>query len=132
MIKYMLGAILSVAALNANACTFSWHTYGDDAIREKLSAKIGAHVPDQYCNKFNKNHEIVLQYNAYILRNMCVAHAIASIRKRGTETLQAKTRSAVITDTECRTSGAANDLAVQASLNALDDLMSELDTWKVK
>lgn len=131
MIKYLLGAFLSIAAVNASACTFSWQSYGDDAIRERLSTKIGSHVTDQYCNKYNKTHQIVVQYNAYTLRNMCVGHASVSIRKRDTKTMQVTTRSAVVTDTDCRTSGGANDLAAQASLNALDDLMSELDTWKV-
>lgn len=132
MLKYLLGTALTLAAMNASACTFTWHTYGDNAIRSRMEEKIGSHVPEQYCKKFNKDHQIVIQFNAYTLNNMCVGHAIASIRKRGTETLQVNTRNAVITDTNCRTSGGANELAAQASLNALDDLMSELDSWKVK
>ncbi|WP_374580594.1 hypothetical protein [Pseudoduganella sp.] len=132
MRKYLLGAALTLAAMNASACTFSWHTYGDNAIRSRMEDKIGAHVPEQYCKKFNKDHQIVVQFNAYTLSNMCVGHAIVSLRKRGTTTLQVNTRNSVITDTNCRTSGGANELAAQASLSALDDLMSELDTWTVK
>lgn len=111
-------------------CKFSWHHYGEDSVYQKIAAQLGSKVTDEFC-PFAKDYEIVLQTNAYSMRNMCAGHALASIRKANTNTQQTQTFSALSTDTNCRTIGGAESLAVRAGLSAVEDLMSKLGDYKV-
>jgi hypothetical protein len=116
---------------SANAgCKFSWHHYGDNTLRDLVAQEIGGHVSDTYCAMFGDKYEIVVQFNAYTLSNMVAGHSIVGIRKKGSKSVPSENYSALVTDTSGRTAGAANNKAVQATLSALDDLMSELRSYK--
>jgi len=129
--KLLLAALLAVMADSASAaCTFRWSHYGENPIRDLVAKQIGSYVTDKYCQKFNAGHEIVVQFNAYTLRDMCVGHAIVSMRKRGTKTLPVHTFSYVAADTACRTNDGARALAADAAFSGVKDLMSNLDSYK--
>lgn len=124
-----LGCLLQA---NANAgCRFNWHHYGDNTIRDLVAEKIGAHVTNEYCTLFGDKFEIVIQFNAYTLPKMVAGHATVGIRKKGSKAVPAQTLTMLATDSDGRTSGAANNEAVRATLAAVDNLMSELRTYKV-
>lgn len=128
----LLAATLLGSGSALAGCRFSWHHYGDSAIRDRVAQSIGTHISDEYCAKFNAGHEIVLQFHSYQMKNsQCVGHAIAAIRKRNSDVLPVQNFSSVVTDGKCNTFGQANDLAAEASLSAVDNLMSELSTYKV-
>ena len=130
--KFLLGILVFLCSLPAYAgCTFQWHTYGDNQIRDIVSQRIGSYVPDEYCKKFNKSHEIVIIFDAFTLRDMCVGYATVSLRKRGSETQQKSRNSAVTTNTNCRSMDGAYELAAQSSLDALKSLMANLSSIKV-
>ena len=131
MKKVSLITLLLGLSLQSEACTFSWTTYGDNTIRSLVAKEIGSHVTEEYCQKFNKNHQIVIEFNAYVLRNMVAGHARVGIRKRGSNVLPVESYASLTTDTNGRTQGAANDEAARATLNAIDDLMSEIRSYKV-
>lgn len=117
---------------NANAgCKFSWAHYGDNTIRDLVARQIGNHIPETYCDIYGDKYQIVLQFHAYTLPNMVAGHAIVGIRKKGSKAVPGEYYSAIKTDTSGRTTGAANDQAVQATLKALDNLMSELRSYEV-
>lgn len=128
-------AVLALCMLfqgTANAgCRFSWYSYGDTTLRDLVDQQIGGHIPDAYCEMYADKYQIVVQFNAYTLSNMAAGHAIVGIRKKGSKVLPVENYSILSTDTKGRTAGAANNLAVDATLSALDNLMSELRSYKV-
>lgn len=136
LIKKSVLIFVTTAALfgNAQACTFHWETYGNTDIHELLSSKIAGHVTDEYCAKFNRDNELVIQFQSYVLPNMVVGTASVGIRKKHSTYLPVNTFSGVSVDTDSSnlTTGHAYDVAVRASLNAIDDLMSALRTYQIK
>lgn len=115
----------------AGACQFSWFHIGDESTKTLISQEIGAHVTDEYCVRFNKNNQLFIQSSAYALTNMAAGHAIVGIRPRGSKAHPIETFTMLSTDTDGRTSGDAQRLAVRATVKAIDNLMSELNTYKV-
>jgi len=124
-------AMSFAVAGNANACQFSWYHYGDDSTRALIAKEIGSHISNEYCARFNAKHQLFIQSTAYTLTNMGIGHAIVGIRPRDTRIHQTETFTMVSYDAAARTSGDAQRLAVRATLLALDNLMSELKTYKV-
>lgn len=118
--------VLSGAAVAG--CEFSWANYGDNQIRDIVSQQIGGHVPDKFC-PYAAKYQIVLQFNAYTLRDSCVGHAIASLRRKGSKVLPEQSYSNVFSDTSCRTSAQAQALAASASYAAIDALMANLENY---
>ena len=133
----MKKALMALAAgllLQGNAhagCEFKWTHYGDNKVRDLVAQHIGSHVTDEYCTRFNRDNELVIQFSAYLMPNMAAGHASVGIRKRDSYVLPIMTYSSLSTDTDGRTLGAANDLAARATFRALDNLMSELRSYKV-
>lgn len=121
------GMVFATAAA-AEGCTFGWTHYGDNQIRDLVSQRIGAHVPNKFCPYADKN-SIVVQFNAYTLRDMCVGHATAFIRPKDSEILQARSFSAVVTNTNCRSSSDARELAAEATVDAVDAVMANLGDY---
>lgn len=131
--KFLFGIAVALFSMSANAgCQFSWHSYGDKAIHNAVERNIGRYVTDHYCNKFNARHEIVMTFDAYTLRNMCVGHASVSMRKRGTKTQQQRRFTQVVADTDCRSFDGARQLATEAALDGVKDLMINLNDYKVR
>jgi hypothetical protein len=134
MMKEIRGIFVFIAiifAQNAMACSFSWQHYGDDVVNQGINQVIGQHVIDRFC-KYSKKYEIVLETQGQVLSSgqpMCVGWAVATLRPIGTQTQQKDRYSQTVTDTGCRTVGRANDLAVMAATLALDDLMSQVDSY---
>lgn len=130
--SFTLAGLLAVSfAGSASAgCEFNWHHYGDNAIRDLINREIGSHIPDKFC-PLAAQYQIIVQSNAYTLRDMCAGHAIVSLRKKRSSAQQARTYSAIVTDTSCRSLTGARNLAAAASLDAIDDLITNLsDTVK--
>jgi hypothetical protein len=122
----LAGLLLSSLAGNASAgCRFSWKSYGDNSTKELIGQNIGRHIPDEFC-PLAASHKIIIQYHYYTLRDMCAGHAIVSLRKIRSDIQQANNYSSVITDTNCRSTDGARNLAAKAALGALDDLMKNL------
>jgi hypothetical protein len=124
-------AMSFAVAGNAHACQFSWYHYGEDSTRALIAQEIGSHVSDEYCARFNAKHQLFIQSTAYVLNNVVIGHSIVGIRPRGSKVHPAETFTMVSYDTAGRTSGDAQRLAVRATVRALDNLMSELKTYKV-
>lgn len=132
MKKVIVTLALSVLGMgNASACNFSWHHYGDEALRNLVAKEIGKHVSDQYCAKFNAKNELFIEFSSYVVRDMVAGHAIVGIRPRNSTAHPLETFTMLATDTALRTSGDAQRQAVIATLSALDNLMSELDNYKI-
>lgn len=124
-------ALSSFLLGNANACNFDWSHYGDDNLRDMIASQIGYHITEEYCLKFNQKNELFVMFNAYPLNNMAAGHATVGIRKRGSKETPVRTYSHITTDIAGRTLGEAKTMALRATLYAIDDLMSELGTYKV-
>lgn len=116
-------------AASANACTFSWYSYGDDGIKSRVAQKIGDVVSDRYCKVFNKDYEIVVIFDAYATSTMSLGHATAAIRKRGSKELPAKRMSAYRSDTGNFTHAYAKELAANATIDALTEIMDDIDAY---
>ncbi|MBA5636428.1 hypothetical protein H3H37_05110 [Duganella sp. LX20W] len=129
-IAALLISVLSMA--HASACTFTWHHYGEESTRSLINPDIGSHVTDAYCAKFNAKNELFVQTSTYVMNNMAAGHAIVGIRPKGSNAHPIETFTMLSTDTNGRTSGDAQALAVRATLKAMDNLMSELQTYKVR
>jgi hypothetical protein len=125
-------AISALAVGNASACKFTWYHYGDESTKMLIGQDIGSHVTDEYCAKFNAKNELFVQSTAYTLSNMTAGHSIVGIRPRGSKTHPGDTYTMLSTDTNGRTSGEAQRLAVKATLKAIDNLMSELATYNAQ
>ena len=132
MKKVIVTLALSVLGMGqASACNFSWHHYGEEAVRKIVAKDIGAHVSDQYCAKFNAKNELFIEFSSYVLRDMVAGHAVVGIRPRNSTAHPVETFSMLSTDTALRTSGDAQRQAARATIKALDNLMSELDNYKI-
>lgn len=123
----ILGALMATSAM-AEGCMFNWSHYGDNQVRDLLEQQIGDHVPNKYC-PYTEKHSIVIQTNAYTMRSMCVGHATAFIRPRNSNILHARTFSSVVANTDCTSFQGAVQLAVEASLSAVDSVMAHLDDY---
>lgn len=133
MKKNLIAVSLFLLSINTHACTFSWAHYGSDSIRDIIKTSIASNISNKYCQKYNNANEIVIQYEGYVLKGLCVGYAAASIRKRGTKTLQVYNFNGVKTDTNCSTIGEADRLTAEAALDAIDNLMSAVnnETYKI-
>ena len=134
MKKYLAVAALGALLVgNANAvCRFSWFHYGTDSVQARIAKDIESHITDEYCAKFAAQHQLVVQTNYYTFSNMVIGHSIVGIRKKGTKTLPSDRLSAVFHDTGGRTTGEAQATAVRATFDALDNLMSDLQSYRVE
>lgn len=133
MKKFWLLAAAGLGFIGSvHACTFNWHHHGDTETYQLIKSEIGKHVNDEYCKRFNAKNELIIVSNHYVLSNMVVGHAEVGIRPRNSSYLPLATYSHVLTNTELRTIGDARNLEVEASLSAIDSLMSDLATYKVK
>jgi hypothetical protein len=124
-------AMFFATVSSANACQFSWYHYGDDSTRALIAQKIGDHVTNEYCARFNAKHQLFIQSSAYTMSAMTIGHAVVGIRPRGSKVHPTETFTMVSYDAGGRTSGDAQRLAVRATLLAVDNLMSELKTYTV-
>lgn len=81
----LLGLIAIALPSISSACTFTYSHYGDDSIKKRIDKVIGPKVTAEYCNKYNKNYQIVLITHSYMNTERSIAHAIVGLRKRGTK-----------------------------------------------
>lgn len=125
-------ALFAGVAGNVAACTFSWHHYGDDSVYKRIKEQIGSVVTDDYCAKYNKGYEIVVITNNYMSDRESIGHASVGLRKRGTKDVPIARMSGYRSEKGNFVVSKSYDLATQAAIENLMDLMSDLDGYKPK
>ena len=125
----MIAMATVAGAAEAQACTFQWHGYGENGIKERVSQKIGDIVTNRYCNLYNKGYEIVLIFDSYSNATQSVGHATAGIRKRGSQEVPSKRMSAYRSSNGNYTQAYAMDLAARSSIDALTEIMDDIDAY---
>lgn len=129
------GAVAFLFAVSAQAqtkpCDFSWAFYGDDLIlRDKIATDLHSEVTREFCEKFAKNVELVVQAKISESGGNPTGYSSVSMRYKGTTTQQ----QVVYTYTETSSfllGGSKNrawDNAVKATLLATAVLMENLNS----
>lgn len=125
-----ISALLLAVAGNAAACTFSWRHFGDDAVDKRIKEQIGAAVTDAYCSKYGKSAEIVVITDNYTTSTTALGHATVGLRKKGSDKMVRTRRSSFRLKDGNFVVAVGYDLAAQAAIDAVMDLMSDLDAYK--
>lgn len=81
-----VAAVSGLLALSASAaaCTFSWHHYGKAATLPVIGQELEKVVTDDYCQRYNKTHELFVMTEEYQGSERFLVHVTVGMRKRGT------------------------------------------------
>lgn len=123
------GLVFLALSASASACTFSWHHYGADQTYKRLQGSIGKSVTDEYCNKYNKTHEIVVITDSYVNEKRTLAHVIVGLRKRGENNMPAKRFSSYNFEDGNFVVGKGYELAAALAVDTVKDVMSDMDHY---
>lgn len=127
-----MAALLFVISAQAQtkSCDFSWVFYGDDLVlRDKISTDLHSEVTREFCEKFAKNVELVVQAKISESGGKPTGYSSVSMRYKGTRTQQqifythTETSSFLFSGSKTR----AWDNAVKATLLATAELMENLN-----
>lgn len=117
---------LLLTGVASAGCTFSWHHYGDNAIRDLINPEIGAQVPDAFC-PYKDLAEIVLITDALQGRDGCFGYAVGGLRRKDSDAMITKRTSYLVNDVQCSNTEAARRMAKDAAISVLKDLMTNLN-----
>lgn len=129
MIPRLLLALVCACSFSTAAyagCKFNYTVMGSDAVKSRIDKQIGRHVSDAFC-KYASNYTIFIHAESYVLKEHVVGHALVGIRKtQGPKVVPSQIKSAVIVDKQNITMGNSYDIARDAAMNAMDEMMSDL------
>ncbi len=122
----MAAGWLLLAGTASAGCTFSWHHYGDNAVRDLINPEIGAQVPDTFCPHKDRV-EIVLITDALQGRDGCFGSAVGGLRKKGSDAMITKRTSYLVNNVQCSNTEEARRMAKDAAISVVKDLMTNLN-----
>lgn len=95
-------AVLSAVPASAFACSFNYSIYAAESISKRISAQIGKYVTNEYCQKYNKEYQIVIIAQGYMTETLSVGHSIVGLRKRGSNVYPANARNELLHPMRCK------------------------------
>lgn len=120
-------AVLSTVPASAFACSFNYSIYAAESISKRITAQIGKYVTNEYCQKYNKEYQIVIIAQGYMTETLSVGHSIVGLRKRGSNVYPANARSGFRSKEGNHAVSVSFDLAAQTAMDNLIDVMSDMD-----
>lgn len=124
-----LPLIFMVVSGASFGCTFHWHDYGDTEIHKRITNKIGEHVSDEWCKKYNDKYELFIITDHFNDSSASLGVGSVGIRKIGSNSTPINRQSGYRYEQGNYVVGESYNLASQATIDALDDLMSALDSY---
>jgi len=110
-------------------CTFRWNHYGAEQTFARLEKSIGSKVTDQYCQRYNKTHEIVVVTHEYGDSQRTLAHVFVGLRLRNSKGYPAKNFSAYKFENGNFVVAKRYEMAADLALDTVMDVMSDLDSY---
>lgn len=121
-------ALIAMCGTASAGCNFKWTHYGANQTYKLIDPKIGSKVPDAFCERLAKTHEIVIISDAFHSPTRTLAHVVVGLRKRGTNDVP-KTRSTAYKFEDGNfVVGKSYDMAASLALDTVMDVMSDMDT----
>jgi hypothetical protein len=124
-----IGFSVCALATPALSCTFSWTHYGEVQTKKRLQADIGSKVTQDYCDRYNKTHELVLITDEFQNDKRTLVHVRVGLRKRGTDTYPRLNRSSYRFEDGNFVIAKKYTMAAALTLDVLMDVMSDLDSF---
>lgn len=128
-LKMNCAVVIAAAFFSSSSwagCSFNWHHYGDQRVRDLADATIGSQVPDSFC-PYAKNYQVVVISDYFLGKNGCQGYATASLRKMNSRKAPSRRASRLSYDTQCNNVDVAFGLAAKAVVDSVGDVMSELE-----
>jgi hypothetical protein len=130
MRKHLHCTVLLVAGLFTSSawsgCQFSWSHYGSNEIRNIVRKNIGSEIPDKFC-PYAKDYEVVIVFDSFMGSNGCTGYATAGLRKNKSKKMVIRRSSRTRYDTSCSTYEYSVELAADAAVQAVGDVMTSMD-----
>jgi hypothetical protein len=122
-----IGLACSALVAPAMACTFNYSHYGEPQVKKRIGTLIGAKVTNQYCEKYNKTHEIFILTNGYQNTTRTLVHVTVGLRKRDSEAFPDKRRSAYKFEDGNFVLSKQYEMSATLAMDMLMDVMSDLE-----
>ncbi|MDT3669920.1 MAG: hypothetical protein ROZ37_06275 [Aromatoleum sp.] len=130
--KAVFATVLTILAFSGPAfgeCTFNWEHYGPTQTYNRIEKDIGSKVTEQYCNKYNKTHQLVVITDAYVNSSRTLVHVAVALRKRGSKEVPVKRFSAYKFEDGNFVIAKGYEMAASLALDTVMDVMSDLDSY---
>ena len=114
---------------SAYACKFTWRHYGNHQVLEIIRETIGDKITDEYCQKYNSKYLIFIHTVEYANSQETAVQATVGLVKRGSNDFPSKNRNNYYRETGNFVVGYGYKLSANNALNAIMDLMSDLENY---